>query len=46
MQVFKTFLKIAVRKIPSVILYFVIFAIIAVLLSSDAEQKTDLNQPS
>ncbi len=39
MQVFKTFLKIAVRKIPSVILYFVIFAIIAVLLSSDAEQK-------
>ncbi|MCD7742221.1 MAG: ABC transporter permease [Ruminococcus sp.] len=39
MQVFKTFLKIAVRKIPSVILYFVIFAIIAILLSSDAEQK-------
>lgn len=44
MRVFKTFLKIAVHKIPTVIMYFVIFAIILICTASDASQNNEFEQ--
>ena len=33
MQVFKTFLKIAKKKFPSVLLYYIIFTVIVIAMS-------------
>ncbi len=41
MQVYKTFLKIAKKRFPSVILYFVIFLILAVIMSFNAESEAN-----
>ena len=36
MQVFKTFLKIAKKKFPSVLLYYIIFTVIVIAMSMTA----------
>ena len=41
MQVFKTFMKVAVRKLPSVIMYFAIFATIVFIMAANASSEAD-----
>ena len=42
MQTYKTFLKIALKNIPSIISYFIIFAIIAIMSTSQSEENEKL----
>ena len=42
MQTYKNFLRIAIKNSPSMIIYFVIFAVIAIISTSQSKENTEL----
>lgn len=42
MQTYKTFMRIALKNIPSISMYFVIFAVIAIISTSQSKENTEI----